>query len=179
MLNYQGVDRYATFQEHKKNIDSAPAIKTYASKFPALEYMTQGFIKKTLWVVSALPGTGKTTFLRTLNIHFSDQGVNCLWLSYEEGAENFIAKFPKIPLGGMPLEHLSRNIQWIEDKIIEAKMKDNCEIVFIDHLHYIIPPNTGMNTSMLIGEVARALVQYAQKHDVLIFLVAHTSIIKS
>lgn len=181
MLNYQGEDRYASFEEHKKLSAEKPTGKNITTNITALEKITNGgFLLGKLWVVSATTGTGKTTFLRTIHHHFSEKNINGLWLSYEEGIDELIDKFPKIPKGGAPLQHIGRNLEWIENKIIEAGLKDNCEVIFIDHLHYLIP--LGMNNtnySTLIGGVMRELHEMAKRNQVLIFLVAHTAMIKA
>jgi len=46
-------------------------------------------------------------------------------------------------------------------------------VVFIDHLHYLIPENQEKNSSLLIGGIARNIKQLALETDTVIYLIAH------
>jgi replicative DNA helicase len=66
-------------------------------------------------------------------------------------------------------------LQWVEERIIEAKLKFGINAVFIDHLHYVVDfLKIKGNASLCIGDAVRRLKLLAVKHGVVIFLMAHT-----
>jgi replicative DNA helicase len=73
----------------------------------------------------------------------------------------------------MPLKLKSNTLTWVEERIIESRLKYNTRAVFIDHLHYLVSMNPKQNASFMIGETVRGLKQLALKHRVVMFLVAH------
>jgi hypothetical protein len=77
----------------------------------------------------------------------------------------------------IPRERKADSLQWIEDRILEAKMKHDIKAVFIDHLHYIVGfSNLMHNASISIGNTMRFLKNdIAVRLELLVFLVAHTT----
>jgi replicative DNA helicase len=77
----------------------------------------------------------------------------------------------------MSKDFIRASIDWLEQRIIEGKEKFGCNIVFVDHLHYILDmaQMQQSNTSVYIGQFMRKLVDIAKKHNVLVFLVCHTN----
>jgi replicative DNA helicase len=57
----------------------------------------------------------------------------------------------------MPLQNVSMDLEWLRWRCLEAKMKFSCEVVVIDHLHYLIDMGFQKNMSLEIGRVMRFL----------------------
>lgn len=72
------------------------------------------------------------------------------------------------------MEMKAGNFEWLKLKCLEAKMKYNCQVIFIDHLHFLVDMETKLNMSLNIGAVMRQI-----KHDIakemglMVFLIAH------
>ena len=67
------------------------------------------------------------------------------------------------------------DLVWLEKKIAETNQTHNVKVVFIDHLHYVVPMLTGdLKKSDAIGDTMRRLKQIAVKYNIVIFLMAHT-----
>jgi len=100
---------------------------------------------------------------------------NPLWFPFEEPATELILKFHERnqppPLFYTPLTIINGTLLWIEKKIIEAKVKHNAQIVFIDHLHFLTKPS--QNMAQEIGALVREIKKLAVKWKVVIFLLAH------
>ncbi len=148
--------------------------KKVMSGFKGLDTILGGFRGSQLIVVSAATKSGKTTFCMEMTFNMADETP--LWLSFEESMEELSQKFEE---RGKPVPHLAtpkamkgNTLAWIEKKIVEAKVKYNTGVVFIDHLHFIIPMG-GERQDLAIGEAMRALKGFARTWDVTIFLIAH------
>ena len=177
-VDYKGDDRvissYDALQEIEKEKDK-PVLKA-KSGILTLDKLLDGFREGQIIVVSATTGVGKSAFCRTLTPSFILQGLNCLWFSYEEGIEEFLSKFPTVPLFYFPAENKQNNIKWLEEKITEGIAKYDCKIIFIDHLHYLIEMQKmaeAKSLSLLVGMMMRELKKIAIYNKVIIFLVCH------
>jgi len=174
--NYAGEDRILPASElleiitkHKKQ---SIRVKT---KIPTLDNLVAGFKLGDLNIISGTTGNGKTLLAQTLTKNFAQQGVHCLFFSYEVVAEQFIRNFGlEIPLFYMPKSLIDNSLKWLRFRIIEAMQKYNVKVVFIDHLHYLIDLSSGYNMSIEIGRVVRELKKMALEFEIIIFLIAHT-----
>jgi replicative DNA helicase len=66
-----------------------------------------------------------------------------------------------------------RSMDWIQDRIHEAKIKHGVRAVFIDHLHFLVDMAKIRNPSLEIGAIVRGLKRIALELNVTIFLIAH------
>jgi len=154
-----------------------PEVETYKTGFDKLDQITGGLEPDRLVVVSGKTGEGKTTFLQTLTRNFVNQGMGAIWLSYEVGMREFVNRFGKVlPPFYVPTPELPDTLQGVEDFIIQAKKDYGIQVVFIDHLHYLL--NMGdlakvNSISLNIGDVVRRLKRISIKTNTLIFLIAH------
>ncbi len=131
-----------------------------------------------LITISGISGHGKTLYALWITKQLHDSGVPTLWFTYEMNPwylkEKFIQMGCKEDLNTyVPIEHSNNTDKWIEERILEGYMKYAIKVIFIDHLHYLLPPEQEMNISLLIGGVVRKLKQLAVKQDVTIYLIAH------
>ena len=79
------------------------------------------------------------------------------------------------PVFFMPRQNTPNNLLWTIDRIKEAKAKYGCDIVMIDHLHFLLDMGTlgNKNISHLFGGIIRQIKTIALKLDMTIFLVCH------
>jgi len=159
-------------QEYYKQM--AVPSRLYNTGMPVLDSIVEGFEDGDIVIVSGITGNGKTLFCRTLTKQFSRIDVECLWFSYEESPMSLIAKFVDVcPMFYLPKKLVSSNLAWIEDRIIESRVKYGTRVVFIDHLHFLVPLSGTQNMSMLIGGIVRELKTMAIRNSVAIFLICH------
>ncbi len=183
LKTYKGLDRiilakdkWEEIQEEKKNIPQFRA----KTGILDLDNCTEGFRKGQLVVLSGPPKNGKTAINIFFTKSFIKQNINCLWLQYELSYDEFLNKFEedeKIPDFYIPNYMDSGNLEWIENKIVEAKAKFNTEIVFIDHLDFLRDPNVlkgiSLNLSAYVGGIMQKIKRMAVEHNVVIFLMSH------
>lgn len=131
-----------------------------------------------LVTVSGMSGHGKTSYALWLTKRITDSGVPTLWFTYEMNPWYLKEKF--VALGAteelntfVPVEHSGNSAEWIKAHIMKAKEEHGAKCVFIDHLHYLLPPEQEGNMAILIGGVVRKLKQLAVETDTIIFLIAH------
>lgn len=171
---YAGEDKIISSLEIAEQIKTRPEIPKIKTGMAGLDDIIGGFVKKQLIVIAAPTKNGKTSFCIDLTARLKDK--NPLWLPFEEPAEELIQKFldrkEVPPLFYTPERIIGNTMVWIEKKIIEAKAKYNSEVVFIDHLHFIVPFSSDRQ-DLLIGQTMRELKKLAKQWNVLIFLIAH------
>ena len=172
--NYDGEDRVVSSHDLAELMKTRPAIELFPSGIKDLDEIIGGFVKKQLIVIAAPTKMGKTSFCIDLTSRLKD--LSPLWFPFEEPAEELIQKFldrnEMPPLFYTPEKIIGSTLKWIEKKIIEAKVKYNSQMVFIDHLHFIVPFSADRQ-DLLIGSVMRSLKAMAKRLNVVIFLIAH------
>jgi replicative DNA helicase len=171
---YEGDDQVISSEEFIKKIKSRPEEEKLKTGFRDLDYILDGFRLNQLITLCGPTKTGKTTFAMELTIRMREH--NPMWIPFEEGAEELIAKFldrKEQPPQFYTPEHLtSKTINWIEQKIVESIAKYNTKVVFIDHLHFIVP-FTVERHDLAVGRTMRELKGLAKRWNVCIFILAH------
>ena len=132
-----------------------------------------------LVVISGETGQGKTLFAQTITCNLNKIDIPNLWFSYEMSPYYLKTKFVQMgqtlndPIFS-PITLSNGTIDFITEEIQEAVDEEGCKVVFIDHLHYLIPLQQSINASLLIGGIVRELKKIAVKFNIIIILIAHT-----
>lgn len=181
LASYKGKDRVVSSHEMKEYLDNQPTpVWEVDSGFPYLDNMIQGWGAGDLIVISGRTKEGKTSLGQSITKNMAENEVATSWFTYEIGARAFLQTFGEdkddIPLFYLPKELKSSGIEWIKKRILEAKVKYEAKVVFIDHLHYLL--NMGNlarsgNTSLVIGGIMRELKKTAIYLNVCIFIICH------
>jgi replicative DNA helicase len=177
LSQYKGEDEVISSHQARELSDARKKhhqSKIY-SNLQRLDEITDGFRPGELVVLSGPTSHGKTSFACTLTNAYEALNSNTLWFSFEQPIGEFIEKFTKLPLFYVPKNLKDTSIGWIERRIIESKVKYNTEVVFVDHLHYLVSMSdmSKGNASFVIGAIMRELKKIAVLHNVLIVLLAH------
>ena len=176
LSSYKGEDAVLSADEVLKRYKANnPTGQAYKSKLATLDTLTGGFYPGQLIVISGITGQGKTTLAQTFTHSLTEQGVKPLWLSYELPVDDFMRAFhidyhKRIY---MPGNLKDNSLQWIEERVIESKLKYSTQAIFIDHIHYLVSMAPKNNLSFVMGETVRGLKQLAIKHRIMVFLIAH------
>lgn len=175
---YDGEDKIISSLELAEKIKNAPPERKIMSGFPELDAILDGFRERQLIVLSGITKHGKTTMAVEFTVRLKDERP--MWLPFEEPAIDLIRKFTERneepPFFYTPETMKGNNLEWIEQKIVEAKAKHDCKIIFIDHLGFIQDSeraNGDENMAYKIERIVRSLKKLAVKWNVTIFLLAH------
>jgi replicative DNA helicase len=177
LAGFAGDDRVVPFAEKHAEVlacGDAYALATY--QFPTLNREVAGFQEGELVLVSGPTAGGKTLFLQSLHSEFAAAKAPVVWFSYEVCPRLFFSRFPEtpeLPEGYLPRELANNTLPWLYQRIWEAKLKYNCRVVMIDHLHYIVDMAQLHNPSLQMGAVVRGLKRIAVELGVIIFLIQH------
>lgn len=175
--NYEGSDRVITSEELIEQIKQRPEEVKMFSSFKGIDDILNGFRQKQLVVLAAPTKNGKTSFAMDLTSQMRE--YNPLWFPLEEGGDELVTKYmergEQPPHFCLPMRNINGNTQWVEERIIEAVVKYNAKIVFIDHLHFIVPfdNKNAERQDLRIGAVMRELKAIARRWNVCIILIAH------
>lgn len=181
LFSYEGEDKIVSSEEMLKIVEErgTPDVMLN-SKIPILDKTLGGFVGGELIVVSGITGEGKSLLCQTLTSNMAQQKINTLWFTYEMPPQYFIKKFGEnTPLFYLPKELKTNTTNWLEERILEAKLKFDVQAIFIDHLHFLVDLAKIGNPSLEIGSIVRNIKKIALKHNIVIFLIAHTTKIKS
>lgn len=149
--------------------------------------MKGGIAGGDLVLISGRTGQGKTTLAQTINYHLSQIGIPTAWFSYELTIKDLWDKFKDMGIKAesfksyVPRPNRGGKVSWIKDKILETILKHNTQVVFIDHLGFLIPEidesdtrNIDSNFSSYLGRLTRQLKNIAMEHNIIIVVLAHT-----
>ena len=171
---YQGDDRLISSLDLVDIIKNKPSETQMFSGFAGLDDILKGFRLKQLIVLSAATKSGKTSFAIDMTSHLRQ--YNPMWLPFEEGAEELVTKFIEReetpPMFFTPENITGNTLKWVEKKIIESIAKFDTKIIFIDHLHFIVPFATERQ-DLMIGQTMRSLKTMAKKWNICIVIIAH------
>ena len=127
--------------------------------------------------------THNTTLAMTITQNMAETGVQTLWFTLEVTPRQFIKKImgnspdlKKLPLFYLPAKNEENTIDWIEKRIIEAQVKHNVKVVFIDHIHQIFSLDRMKygNVSLELGDMVAKVKDMALRYNLVIVLIAHT-----
>ncbi len=171
---YEGDDAIISSHELVERIKNKPEELKIKSGFSGIDRLLDGFRLQQLITLTAATGSGKTTMAMELTIRLKE--YNPMWLPFEEGAEELINKFlerkEEPPLFYTPEHITGKTIDWVEQKIVESIAKHNARVIFIDHLHFIVP-FTSERHDLAVGRTMRDLKGLAKKWNVCIFIICH------
>jgi len=177
--NYAGNDRVVSSFQLKKHYDKIGfRPERYYCGLKSIDTMLGGWEESELCTITGVTGNGKTLFCKTLTYYFPLKNIDCLWFTYEEIPRLFLARFKSLPIFFLPKKHISHQLDWIEKRIVESKVKYMTKVVYIDHLHFLVPLKAYINQSILIGSIMRELKKIAIRQRVIIFIIAHTKMIR-
>ena len=174
LVEYNREDSVVTAEEMKARIDSTNTPELIIkSEFPYLDEVINGFEPGELIVISGRPKSGKSLLLQTLTRNFAHQQAYTCWFSYELTTKQFLRCFPKLPISYMPQLLRVSDLEWLDERCWEAKLKYDIKIAMIDHLHYLLEMSRMRNPSLEIGAVLRRLKQIAIERNIVVFVVCH------
>ena len=178
LREYSGEDRIVQADELLREVKAEGRRRGgVPTGLKSLDKTLGGFYSGQLIVVSGTTGHGKTTLCQTFTYTLVAQNIKPLWFSYELDSEDFLEQFDEmaLPRFYLPKKLTGRTTEWLDQRIWEAKLKYGVGAVFIDHLHYLVDLAKTHNISFDVGAVVRNLKRLAVRHNLIIFLIAHTS----
>lgn len=176
LKEYTGDDSMVDFRDTYEEIKTLPPVEILKTGYIGLdEDIGGGFSLGDLIVVGGIQGNGKTNFCFNLTKQMSE--YNPSWLPFEETAQEYARKMHKWKQEGFKFYHpktmIREDIDWIEERILEAKLKFNSKIVFIDNLHFITMSQNQEEYFMKLGMTAKSLKKLAQKLNITIVVIVH------
>lgn len=203
LYEYKGEDRVIPSQELADEIAKSPrTAHSAATGMVSLDRILGGGVEAgELVLVTGPTGEGKTTLLMSITKNMARAKEKSLWFTLEVTPRQFLEKIqsgdaempmfyvPRSPIDHTDEEYVKRweakhkrkyeMIDWIEDRIIEAKVKyeeegSKLKAVFIDHVHQLFSSSQfTSNLSLEIGDLVARIKEIAIYHDLTVYLIAH------
>jgi replicative DNA helicase len=143
--------------------------------FPTLDELINGFTPGEMTTISGPTKNGKTLLAQSLTETFAAQDIYGLWFTYEVPSLQFLDQFgERLPSFCMPSTLQGCSLDWLRNRVREARLKYGIQYVMIDHLHFLVDMKTRQNMSLEIGHVMRSLKKMAVEHEIALFIIAHT-----
>jgi len=176
---------YKDLAEEVQRMPEVPRITTGLSELD--ELLDGGLQPGEVMVLSATTKQGKTSFAQTMSYLQGLEGISNLWftleMSWQELTRKFMAMDTQLQGGGKisqlpiyyPIDNRGLSLEWMEKQIIKAKNTQDVKIVYIDHLHFLVPlAESKSNISFLVGGIIREIKQLSVRLEIPILLIAHT-----
>lgn len=176
---YEGEDK-VVYGEDAKVLYQQKAGFEVKTSLPALDEATEGFRIGELVIVSGPTKNGKTSFCQTLSVNFA-KTVHSLWFPFEGGHKEFFRKYPSDKMDFyIPQKPKDHSVRWVEDRIIEAKLKFDTKVVFIDNLDFLYDNEATIsagirnsNFATYVGGIVKKIKEIAMEQEVIVFLMVH------
>lgn len=149
-------------------------VKNFRTGIAGLDALVDGVQTGELIAIGGPRKHGKTLLAQTVTANLHSQGVECLWMSFEVPTVQFLKQMPAGVNFFMPDTLKSADMEWLEHRIIEGKLKYETRAVFIDNLHFLVDLTTRGNISLDIGIIIRALKRMAIEHSLIIVILCHS-----
>ncbi len=176
MSVYDGPDHVIeSFTAVEQTKDNPQATVSFKYGIDGLDELTEGGRGGELIILSGATKNGKTLLAQSITVNLWKQKpcVSSLWLSYEMRKQEFLKAFPEMPFFCLPDNLTGKSIKWLDRRIMEARIKYNIKVVFIDHLHFLVDMSALRNASLDLGAVVRNIKNLAIQHNVAIILLCH------
>ncbi len=177
---YRGEDEVISFEDIAHRVRNEPETYKIMSGWEEFDKIIRGFRPEQLVVVSALTKSGKTQWCMDLTSRIGPHSP--LWLPFEESADELIRKCIERgiepPRGFTPSVMKGGELAWVEAKIVEGIVKYGSEIIFIDHLDFLVPFGSD-NHALRVAATMRDLKGIAKKWHVTIVLICHLTKVKT
>ena len=187
LIRYHGADEMILSDEKwellKKEREEKPKffIKT---DIPALDALFPKGVRPGVHIISGPTGEGKSTYAQTLTAQLLKQNIKSSWFTYEGDEDDFFEVFQQyfgneIPTFSIPksIPEGGNSIDWLQNRILEAKGKYNSNVAFVDHLHYFSEMQglSGKDkVHLFIGDMMRRLARFTKDFQIPMFLIVHT-----
>jgi hypothetical protein len=158
----------------------------YPTGFQVLDKALSGGIRDgNLGIVVGLTGHGKTTWARTLTCNMLDRNVTSVWFTFELSIPEMWEKFQEMGMEDgaqvyTPERYVTRKLDWLKKKIVEARDMYKCKVVYIDHLGFLVGDYDGKNIQGMSSNLAtvytmicRDLKSIALQENIIIVLMWH------
>jgi len=175
MSIYNGDDENIPFSEVAKNIKINENELKMMTGFGKLDSILKGLREQQIVVMSGFTKHGKTSFAMEMTRNM--ENYKPLWFPLEQSASELISimierNIPVPNLAVTPKTIRTITIDWVEKKIIEAKVKYDTKIIFIDHIDFLIPFSTD-NHALRLAQTMRDLKDMAKRLNVCIVILCH------
>lgn len=177
LATYNGDDRIISSDDLYEEVRKMKPREKFYTGLKGFDKLMEGLVTGESIFVSGITKHGKTSVCMELSVRLKEQ--HPLWLSFEEKPVELIRKFfertGEIPHFFTPRQNEKKTLEWIEKKIIEAKVKYNTKVVFLDHIGFIKDDEMrpGELESSCYERISRTIHSLAVKWDVLFFHLGH------
>lgn len=139
-----------------------------------------GFREGDFTIISGVPGGGKTSLARMFTTAFSAKGVPSIWFSYEMTITELWNAFEKMGADASLVSYvpivMEHEYDWILERIDQARKEFGVRAIFIDTIRDVVKPmRQGENYSLYVEQLCKDLRDYAIKHKMMIFAIAHAT----
>lgn len=178
---YQEDDRVVPAPELADEVSQAiKKTEQISTGFPTLDRYIDKLESGELIVLGGFPNMGKTPFMLNLVQNFSKNNINSLYCTYEIHPKKLVERQNSILENNfhalsfyLPRENIERNLDWLQDRVIEAKIKYGVKVVFIDYLDYLISVQKGDIEERAISETVKFLKHtIAVTEDIVVMVAA-------
>lgn len=179
LLHYDGPDKVVHFTDYLlQKASERSSHRTFNCDFQAFDEKIGGIQTGEVVVVTGYTKSGKTLFAESwiYSLAQKDPTAKAAIFSFEVQTEKLLLKYMKnetLPFY-VPSVLKAVDFEWFKARCLEAKLKHDCRVVLIDHLHFMIDMALRQNMSLNIGGFMRKLKQeIAIGMDMAVILIAH------
>lgn len=174
LANYTGDDMVVSSDEMRALYANKRALPFFATGISGLDKAMGCIQAGELIALGGPTKHGKTLLSQTITRNMAEAGVACLWFTFEVPAAQFLEQTTGAKVFYLPKKLETGNLEWLRQRIFEAKTKYDAKVVFVDNLHHLIDFTEVRNVSLDIGSAIRELKRMAIELNVAILILCHS-----
>lgn len=175
LAQYNGDDRVVSSLDIAESLKDKPLPQPIPTGHGKLDNIIKGFYPGQHIVFSAPPKSGKTSFI--LDLISKMKPFNPALMPLEQSAEELVSMLQErkqdIPLFFAPRSNKRPTMEWISQRITEARVKFGSRVVFLDHFGYVKPTESGQSQHLAIIDTMQELRSIAKQLNISIVSIVH------
>jgi archaellum biogenesis ATPase FlaH len=144
-----------------------------------------GLREGNLVIIVGESGHGKSSYARTLTVNQLKNGTPSVWFTFELTIQEMWEKFQEMGMTDTsriytPERYVSKKLEWVKKKLIEARDVHKSRVAYIDHLGFLVGEYDGKygnasssNLSNVYSMICRDLKNIAVQENLIIVLMWH------
>jgi len=177
LANYDGEDKIVSSEEIKEQIEKEPLnpvrIKT---GFKYLDSYLGQIEGGEMIAITGKTKRGKSLFIKSMLSNLSENGQRAVIFQYEIPYRRYFESWGEnVPLFYLPKHLRNRTSQWLEERVMEAKIKYNINVVVIDPYNKLVNYEQRQSPTVQASAIVGNLKDICTTHNIIMFVISHAS----
>lgn len=177
LKNYKGDDMVVSSQEIEEDIKNVPENPVKISTgFKNLDYLLGKIEGGEMIAITGKTKRGKSLIIKSMLSNLANNGHRAVIFQYEIPYRRYFESWGgNPPLFYLPKHLRNRTSRWLEERVIEAKLKYGINVVVIDPYNKLVNYEQKQSPTVQASAIVGNLKDICTTHNIIMFVVSHAS----